>query len=189
MAISSAIPAVQDLGAKSHLDALLATVGPVQGLRVLDLGCGEGQLSRALAKLGAEVTGYDPFIAETEPAACGAGSFRLAKATADAIPEPDHSADLVLFVFRCTTCLAPSSRERSPRRGGCCGHWAACTWPNLCRKARINTLWSCSTMKRRYAKRRPTRYRVLPGHVSPSTKFRPTPMCGAIQISARSRSA
>jgi SAM-dependent methyltransferase len=56
-------------------------------------------LSRALAKLGAEVTGYDPFIAETEPAACGAGSFRLAKATADAIPEPDHSADLVLFVF------------------------------------------------------------------------------------------
>ena len=29
----------------------------------------------------------------------GAGSFRLAKATADAIPEPDHSADLVLFVF------------------------------------------------------------------------------------------
>jgi SAM-dependent methyltransferase len=99
MAISSAIPAVQDLGAKSHLDALLATVGPVQGLRVIDIGCGEGQLSRALAKLGAEVTGYDPFIAETEPAACGAGSFRLAKATADAIPEPDHAADLVLFVF------------------------------------------------------------------------------------------
>ena len=60
MAISSAVPAAQDLGAKdlgakSHLDALLATVGPVQGLRVIDIGCGEGQLSRALAKTSTEV--------------------------------------------------------------------------------------------------------------------------------------
>ena len=99
MTISSAVPAAQDLGVKSHLDALLATVGPVQGLRVIDIGCGEGALSRALAKLGAQVTGYDPFIAETKPTATGAGNFSLARAAADAIPEPDQSADLVLFVF------------------------------------------------------------------------------------------
>jgi SAM-dependent methyltransferase len=99
MTISSAVPSTRDLGAKSHLDALLATVGPVEGMRVIDIGCGEGQLTRALAKLGAHVTGYDPFIAESAPVAHGAGSFRLAKASADAIPEPDHGADLVLFVF------------------------------------------------------------------------------------------
>jgi len=90
---------MNDLGVKSHRDALLATVGPVEGLRVIDVGCGEGQLTRALAALGALVTGYDPFIAETELTAQGAGSYRLARAAADAIPEPDHEADLVIFVF------------------------------------------------------------------------------------------
>jgi SAM-dependent methyltransferase len=99
MTVSLAVSPIHDLGAQSHLDALLATIGPVQGMRVIDVGCGEGQLTRVLAKLGAQVTGYDPFITETEPATHGAGSFRLAKAAADAIPEPDHAADLVLFVF------------------------------------------------------------------------------------------
>src|SRR5262249_58029529 len=90
---------IRDLGAKSHLDALLATVGAVEGLRVIDIGCGEGHMARALAKLGADVTGYDPFIEETESSVHGAGRFRLVKASADAIPEPDQSADLVLFIF------------------------------------------------------------------------------------------
>jgi ubiquinone/menaquinone biosynthesis C-methylase UbiE len=75
------------------------TVGKIEGLRVIDIGCGEGHMARALAKLGADVTGYDPFIEGTEPAAHGAGRFRLVKASADAIPEPDQSADLVLFIF------------------------------------------------------------------------------------------
>ncbi len=96
---SSAVSSIHDLGAKSHLDALLATVGPVTGLRIIDIGCGEGHMTRALAKLGAQVTGYDPFIAETAMTPHGAGSFRIAKAAADAIPEPDHVADLVIFVF------------------------------------------------------------------------------------------
>jgi SAM-dependent methyltransferase len=88
-----------DLGTASHLDALLATVGSVARRRILDIGCGEGGLTRALAKLGAHVTGYDPFIAETTPTELGAGSYRLGRAAAGAIPEPDHEADLVLFVF------------------------------------------------------------------------------------------
>jgi SAM-dependent methyltransferase len=99
MTASSATAPAPDLGAKSHLDALLATVGSVAGMRIIDIGCGEGQLTRALAKLGAHVTGYDPFIAGTEAVAHGAGSYRLARASADAIPEPDGAADLVLFVF------------------------------------------------------------------------------------------
>ncbi|WP_424932687.1 class I SAM-dependent methyltransferase [Amaricoccus macauensis] len=39
---------------------LLETLGPVQGLDVLDAGCGEGRLTRILARSGAEsVTGVD----------------------------------------------------------------------------------------------------------------------------------
>jgi len=90
---------MRDLGTVSHLDALLATIGPVRGLRIIDIGCGEGALTRALAKLGAQVTGYDPFIAEAALTPHGAGSYRLAKAAADTIPESDHKADVVLFVF------------------------------------------------------------------------------------------
>ncbi len=90
---------IRDLGAVSHIDALVATVGPAAGLNIIDIGCGEGRLTRALAALGARVTGCDPFIAETAWTGHGAGSYRLVKAAADAIPEPDHQADLVLFVF------------------------------------------------------------------------------------------
>ena len=83
----------------SRIDGVLAAVGSVAGLKVVDVGCGEGQVAKALAERGATVVGYDPFIAPTEWIACGQGRYRLDKASADAIPEPDGSADLVLFVF------------------------------------------------------------------------------------------
>jgi ubiquinone/menaquinone biosynthesis C-methylase UbiE len=89
----------RDLGAKSHLDALLETVGQVSGLEIVDIGCGEGHLTRALAALGARVTGCDPFISETGWTSHNRGSYRLVKASADALPMPDAAADLVLFVF------------------------------------------------------------------------------------------
>jgi ubiquinone/menaquinone biosynthesis C-methylase UbiE len=89
----------RDLGAKSHLDALLETVGSVSGLEVVDIGCGEGHLTRALAALGARVTGCDPFISEAGWTAHKSGSYRLVKASADALPMADAAVDLVLFVF------------------------------------------------------------------------------------------
>jgi len=90
---------VHDLGLMSRIDGLLTSVGPVAGKRVIDIGCGEGQVAQAFAQQGAIVTGYDPFIPPTEWIKAGDGEFRLANGTADAIPEPDASADLVLFVF------------------------------------------------------------------------------------------
>ena len=39
--------------------ALLEVVGEVEGLRVLDLGCGNGYIARKLARRGAQVTGID----------------------------------------------------------------------------------------------------------------------------------
>ncbi len=41
------------------LPALLAVIGDVSGISVLDLGCGSGVLSRILARRGARVTGVD----------------------------------------------------------------------------------------------------------------------------------
>ncbi len=84
-------PSSVDLGVITRLEGVLAAVGPVDGLDIVDVGCGEGAI----------VAGYDPFISDAENAwtACGAGRLRLARATADAIPQADGSADIVLFVF------------------------------------------------------------------------------------------
>jgi ubiquinone/menaquinone biosynthesis C-methylase UbiE len=88
-----------DLGEMSREDALLSAIGPVTGLKVIDIGCGEGRMAKALATRGATVAGYDPFIPETDWIAHGDGSYRLAHGVAEAIPEPDASADMVVFVF------------------------------------------------------------------------------------------
>jgi ubiquinone/menaquinone biosynthesis C-methylase UbiE len=40
-------------------EALLDVLGPVAGLRVLDIACGHGRITRELARRGAEVVGVD----------------------------------------------------------------------------------------------------------------------------------
>ena len=40
---------ISDLGVMSRVEGLLASVGPVAGLKVVDVGCGEGQVARAFA--------------------------------------------------------------------------------------------------------------------------------------------
>ena len=88
-----------DLGKMTHVEALLAAVGPVTGLAIADIGCGEGALDRALAERGAVVTGFDPFMAPTPRATFGTGSWELTQAPADGIPAAAEAFDLVLFVF------------------------------------------------------------------------------------------
>lgn len=90
---------MSELGELSRCDAVVRALGPLDGRRVVDIGCGEGAVAQACARAGAEVRGYDPFIPGTGWIDEGTGRYRLTQAKADAIPEADASADFVLFVY------------------------------------------------------------------------------------------
>jgi len=69
----------------------------VQGARrVLDIGCGEGQVARRIAGTGAEVVGVDPTAAQVEMARQRAGGPRYVRAGAEALPCRDGSFDTVV---------------------------------------------------------------------------------------------
>jgi ubiquinone/menaquinone biosynthesis C-methylase UbiE len=91
--------AATELGVRTNVDAVLEALGPIDGLEVIDVGCGEGENPRRLADAGARVHGFDPFIDGTDWSAHGTGSFQLVQASADALPVDDLSADIVLFIF------------------------------------------------------------------------------------------
>jgi SAM-dependent methyltransferase len=81
---------------------ILALVGPVTGRKILDVGCGDGDLILALAQAGAHVTGIDadPRILEAARLrfeAAGA-EVRLARADAEVLPFENASFDVATAV-------------------------------------------------------------------------------------------
>jgi SAM-dependent methyltransferase len=65
--------------------------------RVLDVGCGEGQISRLAVAGGAEVVvGVDPTWAQVEVATARAGGARYARSGAGALPFRDGAFDAVV---------------------------------------------------------------------------------------------
>ncbi len=65
--------------------------------RVLDVGCGEGQVSRLAAGIGAGLTvGVDPTWAQVVVAAARAGGPRYARASAGRLPFADGAFDAVV---------------------------------------------------------------------------------------------
>lgn len=83
----------------------------VAGKDVLELGCGAAEWSRALARLGARVTGLDNSAARLEHArrAIEADGLdvELVHASAEAIPLPDASFELVLADWGAPTFADP----------------------------------------------------------------------------------
>ena len=63
---------------------------------VLDVGCGEGQISRLAHSLGAQVTGVDPTWAQVSVAAQRAAGPAYARAGAAHLPFADNSFDAVI---------------------------------------------------------------------------------------------
>jgi len=78
-----------------HRDQFLQVVPPADG-RTLDLGCGEGRLSRDLAALGHRVVGVDVSPTMIAAAHEAAPELELHVADAAALPFPDESFALVV---------------------------------------------------------------------------------------------
>jgi SAM-dependent methyltransferase len=65
--------------------------------RVLDIGCGEGQVARRVAAQGAAVVGLDPTPSQIEAARARAGGPRYARARAESLPCRSGAFDAVLL--------------------------------------------------------------------------------------------
>ena len=64
--------------------------------RVLDIGCGEGQVARHVARTGAEVLGLDPAASQVREAHRRGGGPHYAQARAEALPWRKGSFDAVV---------------------------------------------------------------------------------------------
>lgn len=78
-----------------HRDAFLELV-PEPGRRSLDLGCGEGRLSRDLQRLGHTVTGVDASPSMVASAREAAPEIEVVETDAASLPFDDGSFDLVI---------------------------------------------------------------------------------------------
>lgn len=94
-----------ELGARTERlerGLILELVGEVAGRRVLDVGCGDGELAVALARQGATVTGIDASAAmigaaqERARRSDAGATFRVA--LAEQLPFPDGEFDVVTAV-------------------------------------------------------------------------------------------
>jgi SAM-dependent methyltransferase len=83
--------------------------------RVLDMGCGEGQVARVLAEGGAAVAGVDPARRQLAAAVARAGGPAYAQGLAQALPFPDAAFDAVVtcLVLEHTDDLAGAVAEAS----------------------------------------------------------------------------
>lgn len=78
--------------------ALLAATGAGPGTRLLDVGCGTGELLALAAAAGLDVRGADASPAMVAHARRAAAGADVRVAPAEALPWPDASVDVVAFV-------------------------------------------------------------------------------------------
>ena len=86
---------------------LIAQHLPEHG-RMIDVGCGEGQVARLAAARGLDVLGIDPAMAQIEIAEQRGGGPSYQQGSATDLPEPDASTDVVV------ACLAFEAQEQQP---------------------------------------------------------------------------
>jgi SAM-dependent methyltransferase len=102
--------------------ALIAATGVHGGSRVLDVGCGSGELLAMLEGLGAITAGIDPAPRMLELARLRAPGSDIRLGTVESLPWPDRSFDLVTAVnslqFADDTLAALSEMARVTDPGG-----------------------------------------------------------------------
>jgi ubiquinone/menaquinone biosynthesis C-methylase UbiE len=83
---------------QSHLNIIQELLDPV-GKKIIDIGCGAGQITRALTKIGAEVTGIDPGKRQLERARAEepVGDETYLEGVAENLPFDSKSIDIALF--------------------------------------------------------------------------------------------
>ena len=108
----------------AHFDRDTDSTRPLDGLRLLDIGCGGGLLSEPMTRLGAQVTGADAGEKNIKTASVHAREQGLdidyRHTTAEALAEAgeqfdvilnmeviEHVADTSAFMKSCGTCLKP----------------------------------------------------------------------------------
>ncbi|MBT8053421.1 MAG: bifunctional 2-polyprenyl-6-hydroxyphenol methylase/3-demethylubiquinol 3-O-methyltransferase UbiG [Gammaproteobacteria bacterium] len=107
-----------------HFGRPKTPVRPLQGLRILDIGCGGGILAESMARLGGEVTGIDVVEKNIHIAALHAGQQNLnidyRTVTAESLAQSgaqydvvlnmevvEHVADLPAFMASCNRLVRP----------------------------------------------------------------------------------
>src|SRR5687767_10186080 len=86
-------------------EALVGTLGITRGLKVLDLGCGDGTTALPAARLGADVLGVDIAANLVEAGnrrarQAGLDNLRFQEGDATQLRElPDRAFDLVVSIF------------------------------------------------------------------------------------------
>ena len=83
---------------QKHQDVMAALV-PLPGAHVLDIGCGNGRITRLIAGLGAHVVGIDPGQSQLEKARALPPLYgeSYVFGVAENLPAADASADVVFF--------------------------------------------------------------------------------------------
>jgi ubiquinone/menaquinone biosynthesis C-methylase UbiE len=93
-------------------EAKLGLLGDVDGLDVVELGCGTAYLAAQLARRGARVVGVDPTPAQLETARRMQREtgieFALVEAVGEDVPLPDASFDLVVSEYGASLWAEPS---------------------------------------------------------------------------------
>jgi len=88
-----------DLPIRGSRATLLETLPPLAGLRLADIGCGDGTWTRFLTEAGARVIGLDPNPVQLDKARASepVGAETYVEAGAEALPLDDASQDIALF--------------------------------------------------------------------------------------------
>ncbi len=83
----------------SELSHVLARVPPIDPCRVVEIGCGDGRLTRRFAASVASVLAFDPDEAAIAMFRAGGADphVEIRCASVDRVDVPDRSADVVLF--------------------------------------------------------------------------------------------